>query len=225
MAVRRSVFVFTVGNSSVAIFNFYFLPFAFEFRVCFSPLQFFLSLFYFMSGLLPFFWLYMYRVPTQSEHILDPHFKFTSPGFEPCHIIAFFFFFFSSAFFPPVCVRVSTCFFLFPCNFMLLCFCSCLCCFPFYCSVCTGYRSISETIVLCMHVLLHWVLVAVCVLPCWCCRCCSMLLLNLNAHRRVVRCAALLLLAAVTLLCACCMIRTGYRPKVRARYYYLCILH
>ena len=43
-----------------------------------------------MFELLPFVLLYMYRVPTQSEHMLDPHFfVFTSRGFEPCHIIAF----------------------------------------------------------------------------------------------------------------------------------------
>ena len=52
--------------------------FAFESRFFFFfACNFMLPFFVFMFGLLPFFLLYRYRVPAQSEHMLDPHNSFS----------------------------------------------------------------------------------------------------------------------------------------------------
>ena len=99
--------------------------------------------------------------------------------------------------------------------------------FPFLWSACTGYQTKSKWTY--HYVCIYFTLGTACCLSyyagaaaaaacCW--QCCWM-----STYIRFVRCAALLLLAAVVTRCVCCMIRTGYRPKVRACYYYLGIFH
>ena len=73
-----------------------------------------------MFGLLPFvFALYVYRLPAQSEHMLDPHCLYSPvAGLSLAISSLFVFLFFLGVFFsPPACARESRRFFLFFCRF------------------------------------------------------------------------------------------------------------
>ena len=166
--------------------------------------------------------LYTYPVPAQSEHMLGPHCLFSPvAGWTVAIPSPFTFFsFLSICFFPPVlCLSLDAFIFFSPCNFMVYFFVFGGGVSLFCCCICTRYRP--KVIVLLYIHSLHWVCLLFVVL-CLCCRCCSMLVLNLNEHKSCALCS----IGAASSCYTVCMLddTTGYRLK-GGTYYYLCILH
>ena len=144
-----------VATSSHTIFvffsRFFFPPFVFECRFFFSLFfclhcNFLLTLFGSCVGLLPYSFCSIYMCTGYRPRVkmLDPPHGLCSQvaGSSFACIIIFRFFSFSSVVFSPVCVRISRFSFFFPCNFMLLFFCSCLgfpSLFFFICNI-LGYK-------------------------------------------------------------------------------------